>query len=90
MNARPLASMAAPEGYVYLVIVPNHWGKGATVNEAFSAAAKSAGIGSIPAGTAFQLYLTDPKARLNEMGNTIERPAKGKAAIEVGSFKGVQ
>ena len=87
MNTAMLASMKAPEGFKYLVIIPNHWGKGETINEAFANAAKSAGLGSVLPGTSFQLYLADPKAKLNEMGNSIERPTDGKSAVLIGTFK---
>jgi len=87
MNTTPLASMTAPAGHVYLVVIPHHWGKGETVNAAFANAAKAAGLGSVVAGTAFDLFLADPEARLNEAGNVIDRPAKGRPAVLVGTYR---
>lgn len=79
-----LNSMKAPEGYQFMAIVPNYYGKGATPREALSQARKA---GARTPFDAVELYLVDPKAYVNEMGNTIERPAKGKPAIHVASWK---
>lgn len=78
-------SMKAPDGYVYLVIVPNHWGKGKTLKEAFANVRKSGG----DTDGNFQIFLTDPKAYVDEMGNSIERPKDGKASVMIGLRKEV-
>lgn len=75
--------MKASEGYVYLVIVPNHWGKGATLREAFANVKKAGG----ETDGDFQIFLADPQAHVDEMGRTIERPADGKKAIQIGLHK---
>ena len=75
--------MKAPKGYVYLVIVPHYWGKGATLQEAFTNVTKAGGT----TDDNFQIFLVDPKACVDEMGYSIEGPPDGKKAIKIGLHK---
>ncbi len=74
--------LVAPDGYVFVVLVANYWGKGHTILEAARACEKAGG----KTDGSFTVLLADPKAYVNEMGG-VTRPAKSKDTIEVGTFK---
>ena len=77
-----LHNMKAPKGYVFLALVPNYYGKGASQAEAFANAEKAGGRGPVKAAV---LYIADPKVYLSEMGD-LRWPVKGKEAIKVGHY----
>lgn len=67
MKTPTLLDMKAPNGAVFLVIVPHYWGKGNTPREAF---AKCVQAGASDLGQ-FMLYTTASDATVDEMGQSI-------------------
>lgn len=76
------SNMKAPEGYQFMMIVPNYWGKGNTVQECIEKVHEAGGN----CKGDFKLLLVDPEATLDGMGG-ICRPVKGKASIDVMTYR---
>lgn len=72
-------NMKAPAGYVYLIVIAHYWGKGASIADAMTALRKAGGDASGDCRAA--IYLADPDARLDDFGQSIERPSKGKESV---------
>lgn len=82
MKLKDLLNMKAPEGYKYMVIVPNYWGKGDTIGEACSNVRKAGG----DTDGSFSLALVDPSAKIDGLGG-VARNSNGKVSVQIGIFK---
>lgn len=83
--ASKLLDMQAPDGYLFLVTVPNYWGKGVTIRDAYDKA-KKAGYYDREGDDSIMVQLVDFTAWLDETGMNIIKANGGKPTIEVGVF----